>query len=633
MSESWKDVYSQRVMSAPQALAAIRSGSRVFMAAGCGRPQLLTDELVKLKDKISDIELIHMMGIGLAPAISPKYLNRIRHNALFIRPGVAEAVSDGRADFTPVSKYQISRLLRERRIPIDVSLIQVSPPDEDGFVSMGITVGISKAAAEVAGHVIAEVNPNMPRTRGDSLLPVEMIDALVPSTRPLIEAPPREVDDVANEIARHCSRLIDDDATLHIGYTPVAFAIGRYLQNHRNLGIHTDVLTTPLMDLMRSGVVTNASKAINRGKTITSLCYGMRADYDYVANRPGIEFYPAEYVNNPCVVAEHLRMIAINEARKIDLTGLVCARFRGPRFGSGFMYGASFARHGRSIVTLPSTRANGAVSNIVMDLDPDEGIAMSTNRDEIQFAITEYGIADLAGKSIRERTLALIHIAHPKFRDELMEAAKQRNYVYSDQILQRHAVYPDHHESNLTLRDGTLVHVRPARPTDERMVQTFLYRMDEDSIRYRFHGKLESLHHDRVQEFVNVDYEGAVTLLTFLADERGARPEVIAIGQYLHYPGTGAAEAAFTTDHQFRSRGIATYLFKALIEMAREQNISRMFAEVLRENQAMLAVFRRGGVPAKFTFEDGLHHVSLDIGGAADAPAEADESDERTQTT
>ncbi len=630
MSENWESVHSQRVKSAHEALGAIRSGSRVFMAAGCGRPQLLIDTLVEMRDKFTDLELIHMMGIGLAPAISPEYLDRIRHNALFIRPGLAEAVSDGRADFTPVSKYQISRLLRERRIPIDVTLIQVSPPDEDGFVSMGITVGISKAAAEVAGHVIAEVNPNMPRTRGDSLLPVEMIDALVPSTRPLIEAPPREVDEVADEIARHCSRLIDDDATLHVGYTPVAFALPRYLQNRQNLGIHTDVLTTPLMDLMRAGVVTNASKAINRGKTITSLCYGTRADYDRIANRPGIEFYPAEYVNNPCVVAEHLRMIAINEARKIDLTGLVCARFRGPRFGSGFMYGASFARHGRSIVTLPSTRENGTVSNIVADLDPAEGIAISTNRDEVQFAITEYGIADLAGKSIRERTLALIHIAHPDFRDELMEAAKERNYIYSNQIPQRHKAYPDRHESRLTLKDGTLLYVRPARPTDERMVQTFLYRMDEDSIRYRFHGKLESLHRDRVQEFVNVDYEGAVTLLVFLADERGERPEVIAIGQYLHYAGTGAAEAAFTTDHEYRSRGIATYLFKELIKMAREQKIDRMFAEVLRENQAMLAVFRRGGVPAEFTFEDGLHHVSLDIGGATESPAEVDGSEETT---
>ncbi len=617
MSDNWRALYEARTVSAREALSAIRSGSRVFMSAGCGRPQLLIDELVHLARKIADIELIHLMTIGLAPYTSAEYANRFRHNGLFIGSDVAAAVADGRADFTPTNKLQIARLFRERRLTIDVSLIQVSPPDDAGYVSMGITIGISKTAAECAGHVIAEVNSNMPRTCGDTLLHVSQIDAFVPSTRPLLEAPAREVDATADEIARHCSRLIDDGATIHVGYTPIAYALPKYLMRRLDLGVHTDILTPPLVELIQAGVITNARKNINPRKTITSLCYGTKETYAYVADNADIAFHPAEYVNNPLTIAQNDHMVAINEARAVDLTGLVCARFRGPRFGSGFMHGASFARHGRSIVTLRASTPDESQSNIVMDIDPGHGVAMSTNRDEIRYVITEYGTADLLGKTIRERALALIHIAHPKFRDGLLQAAKERHYVYADQLRQPHTTYPDHFESRHMFADGTRIQVRPARPTDERKVQTFLYGMDEASIRYRFHGRLETLHHDRVQSFVNVDYEGTVTILAFRVGERGREQEVVAIGQYHYYPTSAQAEVAFTTGGQYRSRGMATYLLKALIRMANDQGIRGMFAMVLRENQPMLRVFRKVGVPMTTKFEDGFHHVTMDISAAA----------------
>ncbi|MCK4412349.1 MAG: GNAT family N-acetyltransferase [Candidatus Eisenbacteria sp.] len=613
MPDDWRSLYEARTMDSRQALSAIRSGSRVFMAGGCGRPQLLIDELVHLGSKIADIELIHLMTIGLAPYTSSKYENRFRHNAFFVGSDVAGAVREGRADFTPTNKYQICRLLRDRRLLLDVSLIQVSPPDDGGYVSMGITVGISKTAAECADCVIAEVNPNMPRTCGDTRLHVEQIDAFVLSTNLLLEAPAREVDRVSDEIARHCSRLIGDGATIHVGYTPVTYALSKYLRRRNDLGVHTDILTPPLIELAKQGVITNACKTINAGKIITSLCFGSRETYEYVADNCEIEFHPAEYVNDPFIVARHDRMVAINEVGQVDLTGSVCMRYVGPRFGSSFMIGASHAREGRSIVTLPSATPDEAESNIVMDFDQKYGIAMATNRDDIHYVITEYGIAELVGRTIRERALALIHVAHPKFRDELMYAARARNYVHADQMLQEHIAYPDYVESRSTTADGTPILVRPARPTDERKVQSFLYGMDEASIRYRFHGKLESLHHDRVQSFVNVDYEGTVTILGIRLGDRGGEEEVLAIGQYLYDSLTDQAEVAFTTASSFRCQGIATCLLKTLISMAQDRGIRRVFAMVLRENQAMLRVFRRASVPMESTFEDGCHHVTLDL--------------------
>jgi GNAT superfamily N-acetyltransferase len=304
-------------------------------------------------------------------------------------------------------------------------------------------------------------------------------------------------------------------------------------------------------------------------------------------------------------------MIAINEAFKVDLSGLVCAKFIGPRFGDGFMHGAGYAKRGRSIVTIPSTTANGEESNIVMHIEPTLGIAMSTNRDDVHYVVTEYGIATLRGRSIRERALALIHIAHPKFRDELMKAAKAHRFVYADQLLALDAIYPDHVESQLTLKDDTRLLFRPAIPTDERMVQSFLYGMDARGIRYRFHGKLETVHHNRVQHFVNVDYTGTVTILGIREGDHGK--EVIAIGQYLMYPEIEKAEVAFITAEDFRNRGIGTHLLKLLIGMAREKSIKAFFAEVLRQNHGMLKVFRKGGVPVEMTCEDGVHHVTLDL--------------------
>jgi acyl-CoA hydrolase/N-acetylglutamate synthase-like GNAT family acetyltransferase len=608
----WQEIYAERTVSAPAALARVRSGSRVFVAAGCGRPECLMQALLTLPGKVADLELIHYMTLGLGPYASTEFERRFRHNTLFLGSDAGNAVSSGRADFTPIGKFRIAKLFRSGRIPLDAALIQVTPPNEQGYVSMGITVGISKTAAECARFVVAEVNPRMPRTLGNSFLHVSQIDAFVPCEHDLIEAPPIEVDPVSGEIARHAARLIEDRATIHLGYDAVAFALPRHLSDRRDLGIHSDILTAPLLEMIRSGVVTNAAKTLHPQRTITSLCYGTAADYAYVADNPQIEFHPCEYVNDPFVIAQNDHMVAINQGHQVDLTGLACAKFQGPRFGSGFMYGASFARYGKSIVALPSTSPDGQQSNIVLDITSGQGLALSTNRDAVGYVVTEYGIADLVGKTVRERALALIHIAHPAFREELMRGAKERHYVYADQLLPRGRPYPDHLERWHPIGEGLQVFIRPAVPTDERGVQSFLYGLDEESIRYRFHGRLETVHHSLVQHVVNVDYDETMTVLALTRGSEG-QEEVVGIAQYLFYPALNQAEAAFLTAESYRNRGIGTALLQTLICLARERGIRGFFAEVLSGNRSMLRVFHKGGVPLESMFDSGVYSVKLDL--------------------
>ncbi len=611
--KTWREIYKERTEDCVKALSRVRSGSRVFISAGCGRPQKLIDELMRQADKLDDIEIIHLMTLGIAPYVENDYKKSFRHNALFIGDNVSEAVSSGMADYTPISKYQITKQLRSGRISLDAAFVTVSPPNEMGFVSMGITVGVSKSAATCARYVIAEVNPNMPRTLGDTFIHVSEIDSFVISDLPLVEAPTIPTTPEWDNIARNCAKLIEDGATVQLGYNPISFALTKYLQERQDLGLLTDVLTAPSVELIKNGVINNANKSMHPHKTIVSLCYGTKETYDFVADNPQIEFHPCDYVNNPFFISQHDRMIAINEASKVDLSGMVCAKSTGPSFGSGFMLGATHAKRGKSIICLPSTSAGGKESNIVMHVDPGSGIGISLNRDDVQFVVTEYGVASLHGRTVRERALALIHVAHPKFREELLNLAKEHYYVYQDQILPPEAVYPNHLEHWHELKDGTKVFVRPSVPEDERMVQSFVYSLCENSIHYRFHGKPQKMDHSNVQHFVSVDYEESLTLLAILKGENNEEENVIGMAQFLLYPGQKRAEVAFISADKYQKLGIGTQLLKDLVGVGREKGVEKLFAEVLSQNKGMLDVFHKSELPIELVLDEGVYDISLDI--------------------
>ena len=483
----WKQRYAEKVVDAESAAAEVSPGHRVFIGSGAGEPQTLVEAL-SAREGLSDTEIVHLLTLGVATYAEPRFGSRFRHNAYFIGPNVRQAVNAGRADYTPVFLSEIPRLFRSGRVVIDVAMIEVSPPDAHGYCSFGVSTDIVKAAAESAQLVVAEVNERMPRALGDSFIHARDIGLMVPSDRPILEAVQGEPDEMAKKIARHIANLVVDGATLQLGIGTIPDAVLHYLTDFKNLGVHTEMFSDGIIPLVEQGVINNSQKTLHRGKIVASFVMGSRKLYDFIDNNPLVEFHPTEYVNDPFVIAQNEKMISINSAIEVDLTGQVCSDSLGTRFYSGiggqvdFVRGAARSKGGRPIIALPSTVDNGTISRIVPALKPGAGVV--TSRGDVHYVVTEYGSAYLHGKSVRERAMALINVAHPKFRPWLMAEAKARKLVYADQIELpiRPSVYPDELERWLELKDTTRVYLRPLeahrRAADPGSVLQALARVD-----------------------------------------------------------------------------------------------------------------------------------------------------------
>ncbi len=433
----WQTLYQDRQTSAASAVAPIVSGQRVFVGSNCAEPQTLVAALTAHADGLVAAEIVHIMTLGQAPYSEARFEKQFRHNAFFIGANVREAVNACRADYTPMFLSEIPALFRSGQLPIDVALIMVSPPDVHGYCSLGISVDVVKAAVESAPLVIAEVNHRMPRTLGDSLLHVSEIDSFVESDCPLLELPLPCQTETTMRIGRHIANLIEDGSTLQMGIGAIPDATLACLTDKRDLGIHTEMFSDGLLSLVAAGVVTGRRKTLFPGKIITSFCMGSCALYDFVDDNPSVEFHPSEVVNDPFIISQNDKMVAINGAIEIDLTGQVCADSIGERFYSGiggqvdFLRGAARSRGGKPIVALPSTAnlPDGTkVSRIALNLMPGAGVV--TSRGDVHYVVTEWGVAFLHGKSIRERALSLIAIAHPDFRDALKKAARERHLIH-----------------------------------------------------------------------------------------------------------------------------------------------------------------------------------------------------------
>ncbi len=431
----WERLYHERMTTAEDAVRVIQSGQRVFLTGNCSVPQTLVRALVQRAraGEIEDVELVQVLTVGDAEYVSPDLEGRIRVNTLFISANVRQAVHEGRADFTPIFLSEIPALFRSGELPLDVALIHVSPPDEHGFCSFGIEVGITKPAAESARIVIAEVNDRMPRTLGDSFIHVSKIDYFVPVSYPLPELPQGQPGEVQKRIAEHIAELIPDGATLQLGIGGIPDAVLLYLEDKRDLGIHTELFSDGVVTLVEKGVITNERKTLHRGKIIAGFVLGSQKLYDFVDNNAMVEFHPTDYVNDPFVIAQNDNMVAINSAIEVDLTGQVCADSIGHRFYSGvggqvdFIRGAARSKGGKPIIALPSTAKGGTISRIVATLKPGAGV--TTTRNDVHYVVTEYGVAYLHGKTIRQRVQALINIAHPDFRADLRREARRLGYL------------------------------------------------------------------------------------------------------------------------------------------------------------------------------------------------------------
>jgi 4-hydroxybutyrate CoA-transferase len=430
----WLEAFRQRVMTADEAVRTIQSGNHVWIHAGCNNPEELVRAMVGRADELRGVEVTHLMTFGCADYALPRYQESFRHRALFTGGNVRAAVNDGRADWVPVHLSEIPGLITSGAVPVDVALIHISPPDEHGFCSYGVGVECTKAAAERARHVIALVNRKMPRSLGDSFIHVSRLTTVVEVDRPVVELPKTgEMSAVSRAIGGNVAELIPNGATLQMGIGEIPDAVLLYLKDKRDLGIHTEMFSDGVVDLFESGVVNGEAKTLHRGKIVASFVLGTRKCFDFLDNNPFVEFHPTDYVNDPFIVAQNDRMVAINSAIAVDITGQVCADSIGRDVYSGFggqldfIRGAARSKGGRPIIALPSTAKGGRISRIVDVLA--EGSGVVTTRADVHDVVTEHGIARLHGKSLRERAQELIAVAHPDFREDLRQAARRRKLL------------------------------------------------------------------------------------------------------------------------------------------------------------------------------------------------------------
>ncbi|OYD16568.1 4-hydroxybutyrate CoA-transferase [candidate division WOR-3 bacterium JGI_Cruoil_03_51_56] len=609
----WHTRYQDKIKTADKALKILKPGNRLFIGSACGTPQRLVQALADRP--IEDVEITHLLTLGVAPYAQEKLAGRYRANSFFISKNVRKAVQEGRADYTPIFLSEIPGLIRSGQMPIDVALIQVTPPDKHGFCSFGVSIDITKPAAEAARHIIAEVNPQMPRTLGDSFIHVSKLDALVENDTPIYEFITPGASEVARRIARNVADLIEDGSTIQVGYGGIPNALLHYLKDKKDLGIHTEVFSDGIIDLIESGVINNRRKTLHPHKVIASFVMGSKRLYDYIHNNPMFEFHPVDYTNDPFVIAQNDKMVSINSALEVDMTGQVCADSLGYKFYSGiggqldFVRGASRSHGGKAIIVLKSTRANEKYSRIVPVLS--EGAGVTTSRGDVHYVVTEWGTAYLHGKSVRERALALISVAHPKFRRELMKQAKERNYIYADQpeapLIE--ARYPEEFETTAKLRDGTQIFIRPIKPTDEEAMRNLFYSFSKETVFYRFFSYLKAMPHEKLSKFVNIDYKNEMALVAVI--KPAGEEQIIGSCRYYVDKSTGLAEFAIVVQDEYQNNGVGTALFNYLIRIAKMKRLKGFIGYILDSNTRAYRLMTKTGNPIETKWENGVYTLTL----------------------
>ncbi len=516
---------------------------------------------------------------------------------MFITDNIRRAVNEGRADYTPVSSRKIPDLFRKKLLPIDVALIQTSVPDQSGTVSLGISVDITKSAVENAEIVIAEINPNMPVTHGNSFINTSEIDFMVKNTSSLIEWIPPPVTDQIDYVARNVANLVDDESTLQIGVGNVTNTIPKYLYDKKELGIHSELITDSVLGLLDCGVITNAKKTIHEGKTITTFCMGTQKLYDRVNDNPDFHFHPSDYVLDSSVVAKNYKMTTVNSAIEIDLSGQVASDSLGTYLYSGvggavdFHRGAQRSKEGKTIIALPSTSRDGKHSRIVAHLAPGAGVAIT--RADIEYIVTEFGIAYLHGASLRERVLSMIELAHPKFREELTEQAKQLNYCYQDQIYSdpsKHLLYPLEVQETFTLKDGPIVRVRPILSSDEDKLRRSFYSVSEKGRYSRYFSAIRSLPHALAQKEASINFSQDMGIAAFLGPI--SKEKIVGTGHFFLLRDFETAEISLLVHEKFRNKGLARFFLYYLTKRALELNIKRFITETIMGNAASIHLLR-----------------------------------------
>jgi len=591
-----------RRCSAAEAVSGLRPGDHVFVGSACATPRSLVAALERLEPPIPGLVLLHFLTDGLDEAGGKT--TAYRHRALYLGSDARALMPSGLIDYLPVSLPEVPRLLRTGRMRLDAALIQIAPPDADGTCSLGISVDVTKAAALAARTVVAEVNPAMPRTRGESRIPTDRIHRFVEVDTPVVEYLHPEAEGVAEQIARYVARLVDDGATLQVGLGRVPNRMLAYLTNRRELSIHSDVLTEPVVDLVAAGVVS--------GPVVASMAMGTRRLYDLVDDNPRFGFHPVDEVCDPEVIAGKTRMVSVTQAFSIDLTGQVCTEsvdgelYGGVSTGPAFHRGALASESGLAVVCLAS-RTPGGRPAVKASLDPSE--AVSIPRADVHWVVTEFGTAYLFGRSLAERTVSLIEIAHPDDRESLLEAAVEQGLVGPKQLLRSRGAYPVAEERDLRLRDEREIRVRPTRTTDARAMQELFFRLSEEDVRSRFFQKLTSLTDSVAQHLCSVGYEEEMAFAAVVGPQESER--IVGTSCYYLDPSTGLADVAYLVDPEWQGLGLGTILHDRTVEYARAHGVRGFTADVLVTNGAMLKVFQRGAHELTTTMVAGSYEVTM----------------------
>jgi acyl-CoA hydrolase/GNAT superfamily N-acetyltransferase len=612
-SRTWRE----RCVTAEAAIELIPPGASVFVGSACATPVALVRALAATAVTRPGVELLHVLAdTARASGDTPLAL---RQRVFHVGTNVIERVAAGRVDYVPVAVNDVPSLIETGRITVDVALVQVSPPDVAGRCSLGVSVEVAAAAVRQARIVLAEINPAMPRTGPNSTVPYELFDATVAVDEPVAEYTHPDAGESGDRIARYVARLVDDGATIQAGLGRIPTRVLGYLDNRRDLGIHTDVLTDPIVDLVRSGAVTGSRKSMSRGRIVASLALGTRRLYDFLDDNPAVDFRPIDEVADPAVVAAQHSMVSITQAFSVDLGGQVCAEWRGggPHGGvstqATFHAGALRAPQGRALVCLASLRPDGS-SAISPALAAGEPVTIP--RWATHWVVTEYGSAYLYGSSLRERAVALIELAHPDHREDLLAAAVRSGLVPQDQRLRSRRAYPVDEERVVRLGDGSDVRVRPTRAGDARQLQALFYRLRPQDVLTRFFRRLSSFTLRSAEHLCSVSYDDEMAFAAVVG--RDEVHEIVGLSSYARDPQTRLADVAYMVDPVWQGRGLGTELHRITTDYARRHGVDGFTADVLKGNDAMLAILRRSPGGLEIVEEDDRYEVVLRFAGSGE---------------
>jgi acyl-CoA hydrolase/GNAT superfamily N-acetyltransferase len=607
----WPDEYVQKRRSAEEALHQIRSGQRLFVGSSCGEPQHLVKTLIGMADYFSDLEIVRLMSLENSPIT--RLANEKRCENFSIRnfyqgSATAAHLASNKPFITPINISAIPDLFMKRNLPLHAALVQTSPPDDFGWMSLGISVDVGLAAVQSADLVIAQVNPRMPRVMGNSFVHVNDVDIVVEHEEPLLTIDTLPEFETAHKIARLVANLIEDGSTFQLGLGATPQAILLALSKKNDLGVHTQFIIDGIMDLVSMGVITNRYKGIHDGKLVASNAVGSANLYEFVHDNPAISFYPSDYVNNPGVVAQHNKMVSVNMIMEMDLTGQASAEalphnyFAGVSSIMDFMRGASACPEGKSILLIPSTSMDGSESRIVPSMSSG---AVVVPRSDVSYVISEYGAVNLFGKNLQERVTAMISLAHPKFRAELFEKAKEQGLLTRGRKLSEaiSGVYPAGLEE-IRRYNGQTVMFRPSKTVDERRIQEHFYNLDKNDVIARFFYEKTCFLKDDVECMIEIDYIKNLTILAMTGDFGFGT--AIGIGAYMLEPKKNIAEVAFSVSKPWQGKGIALVLLNKLHEAALANGIDGFTAYTAPDNRGMIKLFKKLPCKVRSVMEDGV---------------------------